>query len=101
MPLGITCGMVQQKQLHSPTETNQSGILKTAQIDTTTPCMESSRKYITRQEASDRYGLSVRKIDMLIEDGTLPAAHISKRCIRIPIEKADAAIDALGKDGAK
>lgn len=83
------------------TETNPSSEIKTARIDTVVSSMDTTRKYMTRQEASDRYHLSIRKIDLLIEAGTLPAAHISKRCIRIPIEKADAAIDALGNGGAK
>lgn len=90
---------MQQKETYLPTDTNLRGDIKTAQIDTSATCMESPRKFITRAEASVRYHLSIRKIDSMIEAGTLPAARISRRCIRIPVQKADAAI--LRKEARK
>lgn len=93
--------MIQLDQPTPPTETNPRGEIKNREIDTRASGMEAHRKYITRKEAAERFNLCIRKIDLLIEDGTLPAARISKRCIRIPIDRADRAIDAMGKEGAK
>lgn len=52
-------------------------------------------KFMTRKDAAARYGVSLRHFDKLMTAGVIPHVHLGKRCIRIPIEKADAAIDAL------
>lgn len=72
----------------------------TALLDAETNCMDLP-KYINREQAAKRYSISIRKLDYLIEDGVIPAARLGKRCLRIPVERADAIIARLETGGAK
>ncbi len=53
------------------------------------------KKYVSRKEAAARFGISIRKLDYLIEAKIIPAARFGPRCLRINLEKADAAVEAL------
>lgn len=66
-----------------------------------TPNTRSSAVYITRRQAALRYSISVRKLDYLIEDGVIPVIRLSKRCLRIPVAKADEALAKLQTGGGK
>ena len=58
-------------------------------------------KYITRQQAAKRYGLCLRYVSILIEQGVLPSVKLGRRCVRLPVEKCDAAIEALETGGKR
>lgn len=53
------------------------------------------KKYVCRKEAAARFGISIRKLDYLIEAGVIPAVRFGPRCLRINLAKADAAVEAL------
>lgn len=72
----------------------------TALLDAETNCMDLP-KYINRAQAAKRYGVSIRKLDYLIEDGIIPAARLGKRCLRIPVHRADEVIARLVTGGAR
>ena len=55
----------------------------------------TDKKLITRQQATKRYAVSLRHLDGLICAGVIPSVRLGKRCIRIPVEKADASIESL------
>lgn len=59
----------------------------------------ASPRYITRQNAAARYEVSIRHLDGLIRDGIIPAVRLGKRCLRIPVAKADAVVESLETGG--
>lgn len=61
--------------------------------------LEASPRYITRQNAAARYEVSIRHLDGLICDGIIPAVRLGKRCLRIPVAKADAVVESLETGG--
>jgi len=56
-------------------------------------------KYITKQEAAKRYGLCLRYVSILIEQGILPSVKLGRRCVRLPVEKCDKALESLEVGG--
>jgi len=54
---------------------------------------------ITKVEAAKRYGLTWRKCHVLIAEGVIPSIRLGHRTLRIPIKKADAAMDKLADAG--
>jgi len=54
---------------------------------------------ITKVEAAKRYGLTWRKCHDLIAEGVIPSVRLGHRTLRIPIKKADAAMDKLADEG--
>lgn len=61
----------------------------------------TSKKLITRKEACQRYGISLRHLDELLRAGVLPHIRLGRRCIRIPLDKADASLESLTTGGRK
>jgi hypothetical protein len=57
--------------------------------------------YATRAQIAARYYISLRHLDYLIEDGIIPTVRLGKRCIRIPLDKADASLESLIIGGRK
>ena len=59
---------------------------------------EDTNKYaegallMTRQQYAERIAFSIRKLDMLINDGVVPVIRFSQKCIRIPVAEADASV---------
>ena len=51
--------------------------------------------YESRKAFADRWGFSLRKMDELIGSGAIPVIRLSPRMIRIPSERADAALRRL------
>lgn len=68
-------------------------------MTTNTNEKESKRKLITRADAAQRYSFSLRHIDNLICAGLIPTVKLSKKCVRIPVDQADAAFDQLVTGG--
>lgn len=58
-----------------------------------------TQKLITRAQAAERYAFSINSIDNLIREGVIPVIRFSKKCTRIPVERADAAIESLTTGG--
>ena len=57
--------------------------------------------YATRAQIAERYAISKRHLDYLIRDGVIPSVRLGKRCLRIPIAKADAYLESLQTGGMK
>ena len=57
--------------------------------------------YATRAQIAERYSISKRHLDYLIRDGVIPSVRLGKRCLRIPIAKADAYLESLQTGGMK
>jgi excisionase family DNA binding protein len=57
--------------------------------------------YMSKAQACKRYGFCLRYISMLIEQGIIPSVKLGRRCIRIPIAKADEALESLTTGGIK
>jgi hypothetical protein len=55
----------------------------------------------TRHEYAARVSFSLRKLDMLIAAGIVPAIKFSAKCTRIPIAEADRAIMSLVEGGVE
>lgn len=62
---------------------------------------KTTQKLITRAQAAERYAFSLGAIDNLIREGIIPAIRFSKKCTRIPVERADAAIESLATGGLR
>lgn len=46
----------------------------------------------SRRDYARRIGVSLRQLDYLVADGIIPVVRLGRRCVRIPVEQADAAI---------
>ena len=57
--------------------------------------------YATRDQIAERYVISKRKLDYLIQEGVIPSVRLGKRCLRIPIAQADACLESLQTGGLK
>ena len=54
---------------------------------------------MTKGEAAKRYRLSFRKLHDLVREGLIPSVRLGHRTLRIPVKKADAAMDKLADEG--
>ncbi|MEE4210110.1 MAG: helix-turn-helix domain-containing protein [Parvularcula sp.] len=54
---------------------------------------------MTKREAAARYRVSLRQVTALIGDGVLPAVRLGRRCVRVPVAKADAVMNSLTTGG--
>lgn len=62
----------------------------TADIAEETQAIESVA--MKRPEFAARWQISLRQLDLLIEAGICPRIKLGRRLVRIPVEKADAAL---------
>ena len=56
-----------------------------------------------RKDFALRWSICLRTLDDLVTAGIVPTIKLGKRCVRIPVETADAALMAYianGKEGA-
>lgn len=56
-----------------------------------------------RKDFCTRWSICLRTLDDLVTAGIVPTIKLGKRCVRIPVEPADAALMAYmanGKEGA-
>lgn len=56
---------------------------------------------VDRPTAAKRYGVSLRYLDMMINDGVIPSIKLARRCVRIPVAEADKSIMRFKAGGAK
>lgn len=77
-----------------PTQEHRNQITHLKQAD-------AGQIYATREQIAVRYAISKRKLDYLIKDGLIPSVRLGKRCLRIPIAKADACIESIQTGGIK
>ena len=54
---------------------------------------------MTRKSFAERWELSERHVNKLAYDGVIPVIKLGRRCSRIPIAEADAALMAFMKGG--
>lgn len=54
---------------------------------------------IRKPDACRRYGISLRFLDDLIAEGSIPTRKLGRRCCRIPVAAADEFF--LGKEATK
>ena len=50
-------------------------------------------KVLTREEYAQRWRVGLRSVDRWLSEGRLPHVRIGRRCIRIPVKEADAALE--------
>lgn len=58
---------------------------------------------LRRKDFAKRWSICLRTLDDLVTAGIVPTIKLGKRCVRIPLKKADAALMAYttgGKEGA-
>lgn len=56
---------------------------------------------MTKPEAAQRYAMSLRFLSELIEAGVIPSIKFARKCVRVPIAEADAAVLAYKTGGAQ
>ena len=67
----------------------------------TTDRKETNARALTAQAFANRYSLSLRFVRELCAEGILPQIKLGSRCVRIPLEEADAALMAYKTGGAE
>ena len=83
-------GAVSLKQVINQLE--KSGI---KELDTT----NNGPFLLTIKEAIVRYGISRKRLNRPINEGTVPIIHVSERIHKIPMQLADKAFEALATQG--
>ncbi len=91
----------------------QRGASERAQLDTAPRVMATKPKpkpeietqvvALRRKDFAIRWSICLRTLDDLVTAGIVPTIKLGKRCVRIPVEPADAALMAYmanGKEGA-
>ena len=64
---------------------------------------ETESRALTRASFAKRWELSERYVSILIAENILPSIKLGRRCVRVPVKEADAALLGYiqhGKGGA-
>lgn len=57
-------------------------------------------KFLTRDQAAERYSVGLRTLDRWLRDGRVPYLRFGRRCIRIEQDAADRALVKWGREAA-